>query len=55
MNEIDTSVQSRLTRLSVRRTLLFVLLTQVLYTVLYAFVLNPLYRMSCIRMRGGWI
>ncbi|MCI5886465.1 MAG: hypothetical protein MRZ53_01550 [Oscillospiraceae bacterium] len=43
MNEIDTSVQSRLTRLSVRRTLLFVLLTQVLYTVLYAFVLNPLY------------
>ena len=43
MNEIDTSVQSRLTRLSVRRTLLFVLLTQVLYTVLYAFVLNHLY------------
>ncbi len=43
MNETDTSVQTRLTRLSVRRVLLFVLLTQLIYTVLYAFVLNPLY------------
>lgn len=56
MSEMDSSVQEKLTRLSVRRVMRFVLITQIVYTVLYAFVLNPLYThfVSDILYQDAW-
>lgn len=56
MNEFDMSVRNKLTRLAVRRVFLFVLVTEIVYTVLYAFVLNPLYThfSSNVLYQGAW-